>query len=510
MAEVTTILCPNCHKPNLRRAKFCQYCGKDIVLNNDPPSDERRYYITRVIKEGGQGAVYQAIDDKGKIYAAKEMLDRFSDPKERDEAIARFDAEANLLQKLNHPRIPRVYSHFEDLGRHYLTMDFVEGEDLDDILERTPGGLPEDQVLRWADQICDVLSYLHKNGLIYRDMKPSNVMIDKDDNVKLVDFGIAKLFKPTERGTQIGTPGYAPPEQYQGMATPASDIYALGATLHHMLTGRDPTEQPPFSFPPARNINPNISRRTSDVLETALKMKPEERYGSVAEMRALLRPLSSPSTHLPPVQVRVTPPTVMLPSQSPQPQAASAPSPAVPRSAPAPSVRSQPIQPAAPAQPVQASQPRVASVPAAVPTTPRKRGGFLRFVGNLIVTLLVLAAISVGVIWFVYPDLLGGILPSIEQVIPGAQPTAVPTTVQLVPRFYQADVEVTVPSGTSDSDIRLKLQEAYQQKAQAELGAATRINQNVPPSPIGGIEKVSEANGNATYQANMSGQVLAP
>ena len=255
MAEVTSILCPSCHKANVRRAKFCAYCRADMVLNNDAPSDERRYVITRVIKAGGQGAVYEGIDEDGKVYAIKEMLDKFTDPKEQAEAVERFNDEANLLQGLAHPRIPRVYSHFTDTHaafnrppdekRHYLTMDFVRGEDLEQIAERE-GQLDEQRVLAWADQICDVLGYLHDKGLIYRDMKPSNVMIERDGGgVKLVDFGIAKLFKPTERGTQIGTPGYAPPEQYQGLATPASDIYALGATLHHLLTGRDPTEQMP-------------------------------------------------------------------------------------------------------------------------------------------------------------------------------------------------------------------------------------------------------------------------
>ncbi|HMQ33453.1 MAG TPA: inactive serine/threonine-protein kinase VRK3, partial [Chloroflexaceae bacterium] len=156
MAEVTQILCPRCHKPNLRRARFCQHCGHDVVLNNDAPSDERRYVITRVIKQGGQGAVYEGLDESGKVYAIKEMLDRFTDPRERAEAIGRFNDEADVLQTLSHPRIPQVYSHFRDEGRHYLTMDFVRGEDLEEIVERE-GPIDEARVLAWADQICDVL-----------------------------------------------------------------------------------------------------------------------------------------------------------------------------------------------------------------------------------------------------------------------------------------------------------------------------------------------------------------
>ncbi len=260
------------------------------MLNNAAPSDERRYLITRVIKQGGQGALYEGRDQQGRIYAIKEMLDRFTEARERSEAVTRFNDEAELLQRLNHPSIPRVYSHFRDEGRHYLTMDFIYGEDLDELLRRE-GRFDEARVLYWADQLCTVLDYLHGKGLIYRDMKPSNVMIEREHgDVKLVDFGITKLFKPTERGAQIGTPGYAPPEQYQGLATPQSDLYALGATLHHLLTGRDPTEQLPFSFPPVRQLVPEISQRTSDALERALQRVPQDRFATMSAFRAALRP----------------------------------------------------------------------------------------------------------------------------------------------------------------------------------------------------------------------------
>lgn len=284
------ILCPQCRKQNLPHARFCQQCGHDLVLNNTAPSDERRYLITRVIKQGGQGALYEGRDQHGRIYAIKEMLDHFTEARARSEAVTRFNDEAELLQRLNHPSIPQVYSHFRDEGRHYLTMDFIYGEDLDELLRRA-GHFDEARVLLWADQLCTVLDYLHGKGLIYRDMKPSNVMIEREHgDVKLVDFGITKLFKPAERGAQIGTPGYAPPEQYQGLTTPQSDIYALGATLHQLLTGRDPTEQIPFSFPPVRQLVPAISQRTSDALERALQQVPHDRFATMYEFRAALRP----------------------------------------------------------------------------------------------------------------------------------------------------------------------------------------------------------------------------
>jgi serine/threonine-protein kinase len=491
MAVVTTVLCPFCHKPNQAAARFCQHCGRDIVLNNEASSDGREYVITRVIKEGGQGAVYEALrrPDDGHRYAIKEMLDRVDDPRERAEAVARFNAEAELLQGLDHPRIPRIYSHFTDSGRHYLAMDFIEGEDLEDI-EKRQGAIPERQVLTWADQICDVLGYLHRKGLVYRDMKPSNVMIERDGSVKLIDFGIAKVFKPTERGTQIGTPGYAPPEQYQGIATPASDIYALGATLHHLLTGRDPRDDKPFDFPPPRDLNPNVSRRTSDAIVGALKMKPEERWGSVAELRALLRPLSGA---LPPVQVRVSPPTGAMPA-SPQVAAPPAANPARQQPAPRPAAPA-PLPAAPPAQPAPAA-------PVAAPAPRRRRGGFGRF----LMTLLVFAAIGAGVIYVQFPDLWQAGVDQVQQVIPTAAPTVAPLVAQQ--RTYE--VQATLPDTADDATVRTALREAFAEQARAEFGPSVVINQNVPPSVVGGIDKQPADGGNAVYKAQMQGLLLAP
>jgi serine/threonine-protein kinase len=287
--NLTSIICPHCHQSNAAAAKSCQHCGTNVVLNSQHIGTSACYRITRIIKEGGHGAIYAGVDSQGNTYAIKEMLDRFTDQRERAEALNRFRAEVQLLQKLNHPRIPRVYSHFIDRGHSYLVMDLVDGEDLEQIVERE-GHISEARVLGWAIQICNVLEYLHQRGLIYRDMKPSNVMVDhKDQRIKIVDFGIANTFKPAEAGQPVGTQGYSPPEQYQGFATPASDIYALGATLHHLLTGRDPREYPPFEFPPARSLQPTISAATSDALARALSTEPAQRFGSVGEFRTVLR-----------------------------------------------------------------------------------------------------------------------------------------------------------------------------------------------------------------------------
>lgn len=491
MAEVTTILCPNCHKPNLRRARFCQHCGHDAVLNNSGPC----YYITRIIKEGGQGAVYETIGDDGRVYAVKEMLDRFTDPKERTEAIQRFAAEARMLQQLSHPRIPRVYSFFQDEGRHYLAMDFVTGEDLEEILRRD-GPIPEPQALEWVDQICDVLDHLHGNGLIYRDMKPSNVMIDhKIGGVKLVDFGIAKVFQRVERGTQIGTPGYAPPEQYQGIATPQSDIYALGATLHHMLTGRDPRDELPFSFPLAHEVNPSISRRTSDAIQRAVQKDARDRYQSVSEFRAALRHQPAP-----PPQVRIAKPTTVLQPQ-PQPQVA-VPATATPTAAPRPAPAAPTPTSAATAtqqrRPAPAAAQQQRSAATAQQSPPRRGFGFVRWLAGIILVL----ALAAGTLALALPDVVAGYIPNL---LSAPQPTA-QTFIQET--FAIENLVVVVPPGR---DVREAFIEAFTFKAREQRGAGTIINPNAPPTFLGGVpEKIGDDPRGTIYRASMQGFIRVP
>lgn len=490
MTDIQQILCPKCHKPNLRRARFCQHCGHDVILNNAGP----RYYITRVIKEGGQGAVFEAIGDDGHVYAVKQMLDRFTDPRERDEAIARFEAEAKILERLRHPRIPRVYADFKDEGYHYLAMDFVRGSDLEDIIRRERF-IPEERALRWADQICDVLEYLHqqKPPIIFRDIKPSNIMIEPDGNVKLIDFGIAKVFQPSQRGTQIGTPGYAPPEQYQGIATPESDIFSLGATLHHMLTGRDPRDEPPFSFPPVYALRPNVSKRTSDAIMKALKMKPEERYRSVAEFRQALLPERAPA------QVRVVPATQALPAQvaapaTPQPVAASA-APSAPQPAAPPTSRGAPVTPPS-AAPSSAS----AAAPAQKPAAPaKKRRSF--GVGTVLFVLVVIALLSATVA-LAFPDLTARAIRSIPAL-------ATPTPQRLIQKpFTLENVEVVVPPG---KDVRQAFIDVYTRAVQEQFGPQAQVLVSSPPTYIGGEPaKISEDANGAKYRASITGFILVP
>src|SRR5579871_2923085 len=178
-----------------------------------------RYRVHKVLGQGGMGRVYLANDTRlaNRPVAAKEMI--IGDGIAEKKAIEDFAREARVLAALSHPGIPNVIDYFAENSRHYLVMEFVAGGDLQGMLDKLgPGGrLPEPRVLRWARQILDVLSFLHGQAppIIYRDLKPGNIMIDKDGRAMLIDFGIARFLPPGGRGTQIGSVGYAPPEQFE-------------------------------------------------------------------------------------------------------------------------------------------------------------------------------------------------------------------------------------------------------------------------------------------------------
>jgi outer membrane protein assembly factor BamB/tRNA A-37 threonylcarbamoyl transferase component Bud32 len=256
-----------------------------------------RYVIQDVIGVGGMGSVYLARDQHFpnvvKLVAVKEMINRAPDSLVRKTIVQNFEREANILATLTHPSIPRIYDYFSSGNRSYLTEEFINGKDLEAIINETPGFLTEDRVLGWAIELCDVLQYLHAHKpdpIIFRDMKPSNVMVNLQDNIILVDFGIAKHFLVGQKGTMIGTEGYSPPEQYRGEAGPLADIYAFGATLHHALSRRDPRLEPPFSFGerPLRKINPAVSIELEAVINTALQYNPGDRFQSAESMKDAL------------------------------------------------------------------------------------------------------------------------------------------------------------------------------------------------------------------------------
>lgn len=270
----------------------------------DTELSDGRYRIERLIAAGGMGAVYRAIDKRfNRPCAVKEMLDDFTAEAERAQSVEWFRREATLLLDLSHQCIPRVRDFFTQDGRYYLVMDFIEGRTLSEILEKEgtvigvngARGVPEARARSWAIQLCDVLGYLHRQNppIIFRDLKPSNIMVTGQDEIKLIDFGIARSFQSQGQATIIMTVGYAPPEQLHGMPEPRSDIYSLGATLHRVLTCHDAANNKPtiFSFPPVRSLRPDLSVGFEQILMKALAYTPNQRWQSCDEMARALRNL---------------------------------------------------------------------------------------------------------------------------------------------------------------------------------------------------------------------------
>ena len=268
---------------------------------------QQRYVILGQIGRGGMGAVYKAEDTRfsRRYVAIKEMSQSHLDSVELDMAIARFQQEADMLASLVHPNLPRITDRFSDQERSYLVMDFVEGKTLLELIKETPNHqLPVAQVLHYARQLCDVLIYLHEHypPIIFRDLKPTNVMITPRGQVFLIDFGIARSFKEGKSQDTffLGSPGYAPPEQHgYAQTNPRSDLYGLGATLHYCLTGRDPYySQDRFSFPPARQLNPQVPPDFDQLIERLVAQNERERPASAREVQqALMRISQEASAH---------------------------------------------------------------------------------------------------------------------------------------------------------------------------------------------------------------------
>ena len=261
-----------------------------------------RYEIVRRIGGGGMGAVYLAKDRNlgDAPRAVKEMVEAHLDPALHEKSIADFKREAVLLTALEHPSIPTIYDYFYDdtLGRFYLVMRFISGGDLASRLRSAPGGrIDEKTVADWGRQTADVLQYLHSRPkpIIYRDLKPANLMIDGNTGrIMVIDFGIARWVKQEEKGvTAVGTMGYAPPELFGGRVEARSDVYSLGATMFHLLTGSDPQDNPLLIFdftknPRPRQISPSISSEMESILMQSVEYKPEDRFASAGHMRDAL------------------------------------------------------------------------------------------------------------------------------------------------------------------------------------------------------------------------------
>ncbi len=262
-----------------------------------------RYEIVRKIGGGGMGAVYLASDNNlgGVLRAVKEMIQAHIEDEQQEKAINDFRRESMILSTLDHPGIPTIFDYFfdPDEGRFYLVMKYISGGDLAARLRSAPEGkLDEATVTEWAIQIADVLDYLHNqpSTIVYRDLKPSNIMVDGNTGrIMLIDFGIARsISQREEKGvTAVGTMGYAPPELFSGNVEPRSDIYSLGSTMFHLLTGADPQSNPLLIFdfqknPRPRQINPRLSDQIETILMKAVEYSAEERFESAAAMRSAL------------------------------------------------------------------------------------------------------------------------------------------------------------------------------------------------------------------------------
>lgn len=299
-------VCSICGTANPAQAAFCFACGKPLQhttqITQTPALAgtgallattlvQQRYRILAQVGKGGFGAVYKAADTKlgDRVVALKEMSQSGLNAQEAAEATENFKREALLLAGLTHPNLPRIYDHFFDAGHWYLVMDFIEGETLEDMLDKAGGKLLLDKALAIGIQLCSVLNYLHTRQppVIFRDLKPANILLTPDNTLYLIDFGIARLFKPGQAKDTIafGSPGYAAPEQYgKAQTTQRSDIYSLGATLHEMLTGDDPSDTP-FSFVPPHIAAPALEQLIMRMVSIDVNKRP----ASVADVQQELQ-----------------------------------------------------------------------------------------------------------------------------------------------------------------------------------------------------------------------------
>ena len=244
-----------------------------------------KYEILREIGHGGMSVVYLAMDTHlNKQWAVKEIKKKGSG--KNDEIIVNsLLAEANLMKRLDHAALPSIVNIIDNGVTIYVVMDYIEGESLDKILNEY-GAQPEELVIGWAMQLCDALAYLHaqKPPIIYRDMKPANIMLKPEGNIKIIDFGIAREYKEQSLAdtTVLGTKGYAPPEQYSGQTDARSDIFALGMTMHHLLTGIDPRSGEAYA--PVRMWNPELSEGIELIIDKCVEPAPENRYQNCSDL----------------------------------------------------------------------------------------------------------------------------------------------------------------------------------------------------------------------------------
>jgi len=271
-------VCGVCSFPLLNPGKRDVFQGGEVLLD--------RYRVVKLLEKGGMGTIYLGEDQRlDRNIVIKELASSRMDPIKRQKMVDWFEREARVLCALRHPNIPVVIDFFNLEEKFYLVMDYVEGTPLHK--EQLP--MDEGRVREFALVALDILDYLHENGIIHRDIKTDHFIQNRETGeIFLVDFGTARFIQPGKRSTAIGTPGFTPPEQYEGKADARSDIYALGATLHHLLTGIDPTTRTPFQFEPVGEIVDGVSPRLAFAVDRALEYYPYDRFQSAREMKKFL------------------------------------------------------------------------------------------------------------------------------------------------------------------------------------------------------------------------------
>ena len=308
--------CPYCKYENRDGVRYCSNCGKPLpstnvtststtftgttiggisrALNVGTNLQGGRYVVKQILGEGGMGAALLATDKRldNKLVVIKELISDNTDPEKFKEDEHNFKQEVVTLAHLDHPLIPNVMDNFEEGSRYFMVQEYVEGENLEDRMDRLNQPMKEREVLLIASEVLDILDYLSQQTppIVHRDIKPANIIISsKDKRAHLVDFGIARADVARnvrrKQTSALGTPGYAPPEQYQGNADPRSDLYALGATMHHLLTNRDPRNYPPFTYVPVRTLNAQLSPEVERVVARAVNNDVTQRYQSAAAMK---------------------------------------------------------------------------------------------------------------------------------------------------------------------------------------------------------------------------------
>ncbi|GCE19613.1 serine/threonine protein kinase [Dictyobacter kobayashii] len=321
MGKDTNLFCAECGGDNPLHAKFCRFCG--YRLNNQTDNSiprapttsahqavvqplststpqplkvdsllKQRYRIVKEIGSGGYGKVYRAIDTEfmDRQVAIKEMIQHGLSTRELVEAAEGFKREAVLLARLTHPNLPSIYDYFSEHGNWYLVMSYIEGETLESYARYRGGSLPIDKVIQIGIQLATVLSFLHtrRPSIIFRDLKPANVMRTPEGQIYLIDFGIARHFKhgQTKDTMVLGSPGYAAPEQYgRAQTTPQTDVYSLGVVLYQLITGIDPSISPFGPKPMDLPKHPQLKI----LIQCMLEMDPKRRPASMGNIQRELQ-----------------------------------------------------------------------------------------------------------------------------------------------------------------------------------------------------------------------------